>query len=305
MHLCHWPVVNDIWSAHPRVPKEKWFYAGVGLWGRVPIVWSAHPRVPNGLWFYTGVRLWGQRSRFTWRDHSVGITRGGITQSELHVAGSLSRNISLKVPNPTKVSVHMAGSLNQNYTWRDHSDGITRGGITQSEYFPKGPQSHRGLGSRGGITQLELHVAGSLSLNISLKVPNPTEVSVPKDSPVPNPTDVSIHVAESLCPQLLKLILVPTSVNGQGWSVVPSQCARSATIVFKMLFHQFICKCHFCCFILNSLFWTNTYTWIALSFNLITNIMQKNISDEYTVPQCIPSHPIWKWFLWPWALVIF
>ena len=94
------------------------------------------------------------------------------------MAGSLSLNISLKVPNPTDVSVHVAGSLNQNYTWQDHSVGITRGGITQSEYFPKGPQSHRGLGSRGGITQSELHVAGSLSLNISLKVPNPTGVSV-------------------------------------------------------------------------------------------------------------------------------
>ena len=146
------------------------------------------------------------------RDHSVRITFGGITQSELHVAGSLNRNISLKLPN------------------------------------------HPGVGPRGGGTQSELHVVGSLSLNISLKVPNPTEVSVPKDSPVPNPTDVSIHVAESLCPQLFQLILVPTSVNGQGWSVVPSQCARSATIVFKMLFHQFICKCHFCCFILISLF---------------------------------------------------
>ena len=65
--------------------------------------------------------------------------------------------------------------------WRDHSVGITHGGITQSEYFPKGPQSHRGLSSRGGITQSEFsykslqlevcrhtprhHVAGSLSLN--------------------------------------------------------------------------------------------------------------------------------------------
>ena len=81
------------------------------------------------------------------------------------MAGSLSRNISLKVPNPTEVSVHVAGSLSRNYTWRDHSVGITHGGITQSQYFPKGPQSHKGLGSRGGITQSELHVAGSLSRN--------------------------------------------------------------------------------------------------------------------------------------------
>ena len=92
------------------------------------------------------------------------------------MAGSLSRNISLKVPNPTEVSVHVAGSLSQNYTWRDHSVRITRGGITQSKYFTKGPQSHRGLGSRGGITQSELHVAGSLSLNISIKVPISTGV---------------------------------------------------------------------------------------------------------------------------------
>ena len=72
------------------------------------------------------------------------------------MAGSLNLTNFLKVPNPTEVSVHVAGSLSRNYTWRDHSVRITRGGITQSE----------------------LHVAGSLSLNISLKVPNPTEVSV-------------------------------------------------------------------------------------------------------------------------------
>jgi hypothetical protein len=135
------------------------------------------------------------RRNYTWQDHSVGITRGGITQSEyfpkgpqshrglssrggitqseLHVAGSLSLNISLKVPNPTGVSVHVAGSLSRNYTWRDHSVGIARGGIAQPEYFPEGTQSHRGLGSRGGITQSELHVEGSLSLNISLNSPIP------------------------------------------------------------------------------------------------------------------------------------
>ena len=123
------------------------------------------------------------------------------------MAGSLSRNISLKVPNPTKVSVHVAGSLNQNYTWRDHSDGITRGGITQSEYFPKGPQSHRGLSSRGGITQSEFsykslqlevcrhtpkhQVAGPLSLNymwqdlnIFITVPISIGVSTPGDHSV-------------------------------------------------------------------------------------------------------------------------
>ena len=87
----------------------------------------------------------------------------------------------------------MAGSLNQNYTWRDHSDGITRGGITQSEYFPKGPQSHRGLGSRGGITQSELHMAGSLSQNLSLKLPHHPGVG-----PLGGITQSELHMAGSL-----------------------------------------------------------------------------------------------------------
>ena len=69
------------------------------------------------------------------RDHSVRITRGGITQSELHMAGSLSRNKSLKLPHHpgvgprggiTQSELHLAGSLSLNYTWRDHSVGIFR-----------------------------------------------------------------------------------------------------------------------------------------------------------------------------------
>ena len=82
----------------------------------------------------------------------IQTSRGGITESELHGAGSLSLN----------------------YTWRDHSVGITRGGITQSELYMAGSLSrnnslklpnHPGVGPRGGITQSELHLAGSLSLN--------------------------------------------------------------------------------------------------------------------------------------------
>ena len=74
-----------------------------------------------------------------------GRVRIGFTQSELHMAGSLSLNISIKVPISTgvssrggitdsedipkgthldQVSFHVAGSLSQNYTWRDHSVGI-------------------------------------------------------------------------------------------------------------------------------------------------------------------------------------
>ena len=93
---------------------------------------------------------------YTWRDHSVWITHGGITQSEYML--------------PQLVSVHVAGSLDRNYMWRDHWVWFTRGGITQSE-FPK--RTHLLLfrdPPRGGITQSELHGAGSLSLN-SLKGP--------------------------------------------------------------------------------------------------------------------------------------
>ena len=87
-------------------------------------------------------------------NHSIWITRGGTTKSELHVAGSLNRNIFLKLP---------------------HHPGVgPRGGITQSELHVAGSLSrnislklpnHPGVGPRGGIIQSELHMAGSLSRN--------------------------------------------------------------------------------------------------------------------------------------------
>ena len=113
----------------------------------------------------------------TGRDHSIRIhppkssqshpcrSRGGTTQSEFNGAESLSLTISLKVPNPTRVA-HGAGPLSQNSTGRDHSIRI---------HPTKSSQSHP-CRSRGGTTQSEFNGAGSLSLTISLKVPNPTRV---------------------------------------------------------------------------------------------------------------------------------
>ena len=61
----------------------------------------------------------------------------------MHVAGSLntkkSRNLSIKIKTVSAQSEYnVAGSLDQNYTGRDNSIGITRGGITQSELHGAG-----------------------------------------------------------------------------------------------------------------------------------------------------------------------
>ena len=87
-------------------------------------------------------------------NHSIWITRGGTTKSELHVAGSLSRNISLKLPNHPGVGPR-GGITQSEYipkapssprcrsTWRGHSVRITRGGGIESEFITKRTQSHR------------------------------------------------------------------------------------------------------------------------------------------------------------------
>ena len=141
------------------------------------------------------------------RGNSVGITHGGITQSQYFPKGPQSHRGLGSRGGITQSELHMAGSLSRNYTWRDHSVRITHGGITQSEYIPKAPSSPRCRSTwrdhsiritRGGITQTELHVAGSLSLNISLKVPNPTGVSV--------------HVAGSLSRNYIIIIIIIINV---------------------------------------------------------------------------------------------
>ena len=73
---------------------------------------------------------------YTGRDHSIRITRGGSTQSELHGAGPLSQTRCLKGPIPTGVTLG-AGSLNQNSAGRDHLVRIPFGGNTHSDIVPE------------------------------------------------------------------------------------------------------------------------------------------------------------------------
>ena len=78
------------------------------------------------------------RCRYTGREHSIRIPRGGRTQSD-YVPKRTYRVNFCPPPTPrggtTESELYVAGQLNQNSTWRDNSIRIPRGGITQSDYI--------------------------------------------------------------------------------------------------------------------------------------------------------------------------